>query len=128
MDSMQSERAKDYIFESPQSLNPYINDLLRYAFLTGTSERVLRYMCHPVKANGQPYSRSDLELMSHIKLWYDGMRFQHWVDKNNLKLYNEQNVLCVEMTMNEPANFLVHRHAQGQDKSEPKKFLAMRKA
>lgn len=123
----QSERAKDYIFESPQSLNPYINDLLRYAFLTGTSERALRYMGHPLKSNGQPYSRSELELMSRIKLWHDGMRIRHWVDKISLMLYNEQNVLRVEMTMNDPAKFRVHRHTQGQDKSAPKKFLPMRK-
>jgi hypothetical protein len=123
----QSERAKDYIFDSPQSLYPHINDLLRHAFLTGTSDRVLRYMGRPVNAAGQPHSRSNLELLSRVNLWYEGMRIRHWVDKNSLKLYNEQNVLRVEMTMNNPGKFLVYRHAEGQDKSEAKKLMPMRK-
>jgi hypothetical protein len=123
----QSERAKDYIFDSPESLKPYMNDLLRHAVLTGTSDRVLQYMAHPVKADGQPYSKSNLELMSRVSLWCEGMRIRHWVDKNSLKLYNEQNVLRVEMTMNNPGRFLVHRHTERQDKSEAKKLLPMRK-
>jgi len=123
----QSERAKDYIFDSPESLKPYMNDLLRHAVLTGTSDRVLQYMGRPVNADGQPHPRSNPELLSRINLWYDGMRIRHWVDKNSLKLYNEQNVLRVEMTMNNPGKFRVYRHAEGQDKSEAKKLMPMRK-
>ena len=44
-----------------------------------------------------------------------------------MKFYNEHNVLCFETTMNDPSKFKVYRHTEGQDISEPKKFLPMRK-
>jgi len=122
----QSEWAKDYIFRDPQVLQIHMNRLLRHAFITGTSERVLRYMGQPVRGNGQPYGSSKPELITKLKLWYDGGRIRHWVNKNSLKLYNEQNVLRFEFTMNDPKRFKVHRSVNGDD-SGIKKFLPMRK-
>jgi hypothetical protein len=122
----QSEWAKDYIFHDPQVLNVQMSKLLRHAFITGTSDRVLRYMGHPVQANGQPHWAADPELLSRVNLWHDGARIRHWVDKNSLKLYNEQNILRFEFTMNDPAKFRVHRTVEGSD-SDKKKFLPMRK-
>ena len=40
---------------------------------------------------------------------------------------NEQNVLRVEMTMNDPSKFRVHRHKLGQSKNESKSRLPLRK-
>jgi len=40
------------------------------------------------------------------------MRIRHWVDKNSVKLYNEQNVIRVETTINDPGKFKVFRHKQ----------------
>lgn len=123
----QSEWAKDYIFESPKMLAPYMNDFLRHAFITGTSDRVLRYMGRPVTVNGQPHPLSKPELFTRINLWNDGVRIRHWLDNNSVKLYNEQNVLRFEMTMNAPEKYRVYRHTQGSDDSEAKKLLPMRK-
>ena len=122
----QSEWAKDYVFESPEVLNACKDDFLRHALITGTCDRVLRYMGRPVKANGQPYPSANPELMTRISLWYDGLRIRHWVDENSLKLYNEQNVLRFEMTMNNPYAYRIYRHTEGK-KEEPKKLLPMRK-
>jgi hypothetical protein len=122
----QSEWAKDYIFHDPQVLGQEMNHLLRHAFITGTSDRVLRYMGHPVRANGQPHWAADPELMTRVNLWYDGARIRHWVNKNSLKLYNEQNVLRFEFTMNDPSKFRIYRTVEGSD-SDDKKFLPMRK-
>jgi hypothetical protein len=122
----QSEWAKDYIFHDPQVLNTYMSHMLRYAFITGTSDRVLRYMGHPVQANGQPHWAADPELISRVGLWYDGARIRHWVDKNSLKMYNEQNVLRFEFTMNDPTKFRIHRTVEGRD-SDKKEFRPMRK-
>ena len=122
----QSEWAKDYIFHNPQVLQMHMGQMLRHAFITGTSDRVLRYMGHPVRANGQPYWAADPELMSRVNLWYDGARIRHWIDKNSLKFYNEQNVLRFEFTMNDPTRFRIHRTVEGSD-SDVKKFLPMRK-
>ena len=122
----QSEWAKDYIFSDPQTLNLHMNRFLYHAFITGTFERVLRYMGRPVRADGQPYPTANPELISRINKWYDGARIKHWVDRNSVKMYNEQNVLRFEMTMNEPARFRVHRHVEGKSESV-KKLLPMRK-
>jgi len=122
----QSEWAKDYIFHDPKVLWEQMKPMLRHAFITGTSDRVLRYMGHPVQKNGQPHWKADPELISRVALWHDGARIRHWVDKNSLKFYNEQNVLRFEFTMNNPSRFRIHRTVVGNG-SEAKKFLPMRK-
>ena len=122
----QSEWAKDYIFHNPKVLKFHMEHLLRHAFITGTSDRVLRYMGRPVLKNDQPHWASDPELLSRVNLWYDGARIRHWMDKNSLKFYNEQNVLRFEFTMNDPTKFLVYRTVTGSDSGE-KKLLPMRK-
>ncbi|GHV24114.1 hypothetical protein FACS189465_0660 [Clostridia bacterium] len=101
-------------------------DLLRYALITGTSERILRFMGGPVKADGQPHHAAKPELITRINQWYDGLRVRHWLGRNSLKFYNEQNVLRFEMTMNDPTKYRIHRHIEGQ-KESPKKLLPMRK-
>jgi hypothetical protein len=83
-------------------------------------------MGRPVRANGQPHWAADPELISRVGLWYDGARIRHWVDKNSLKMYNEQNVLRFEFTMNDPTRFWIYRTVQGGD-SDIKKLLPMRK-
>jgi len=122
----QSEWAKDYIFHDPKVLTEQIKPILRHAFITGTSDRILRYMGHPVQKNGQPHWKADPELMSRVALYQDGARIRHWVDKNSLKLYNEQNVLRFEFTMNNPSRFRIHRTVEGSG-IDTKKFLPMRK-
>jgi hypothetical protein len=122
----QSEWAKDYIFHDPKVLNFHMGHLLRHAVITGTSDRVLRYMGRPVRANGQPHWAAAPELMTRINQWYDGARIRHWVDKNSLKFYNEQNVLRFEFTMNDPTKFRINRTIDGSG-SDEKKLLPMRK-
>ena len=61
-----------------------------------------------------------------LKQWYDGARIRHWVDKNSLKIYNEQNVLRFEFTMNDPTRFRIYRTTEGKPDQE-KKLLPMRK-
>ena len=120
----QSEWARDYIFSDPVALQQQMGHLIRHAFLTGNGDRVLQYMGKPVRPNGQPYS--DPELMTKLNSWYDGARLRHWVNGNSLKVYNEFNVLRVEMTMNDPRQYRVHRHTEGDPNGE-KKLLPIRK-
>lgn len=49
-----------------------------------------------------------------------------WADDNSVKLYNEQNVLRVEMTMNRPDRFEVFSHKEGRQDA-PKQRLPLRK-
>ena len=123
----QSEVAKDYIFVSPEKLNPLMDDLLLYSLITGTGDRVLRYFGAPVRSNGQPHPNSNPEILSRARFWYDGLRVRHWNGKNSVKFYNEHNVLRFEATMNDPGKFRIYRHTENQDKSEAKKLLPMRK-
>jgi predicted transcriptional regulator len=123
----QSELAKDYIFDDSASVNAIMNDLLIHALVTGKGERILKYFGRPIKADGQPYPRSNPQILSRASIWYDGLRVRHWDGRNSVKFYNEHNVLRFEMTMNDPTKYKIHRHTENQDKTETKKFLPMRK-
>ena len=123
----QSEWATDFIFPSPKDIAPFRDSLLRHAFMTGTANRVMRYLDHPLKKDGTPRADMNSELISRLQEFNDGLCVRHWVDKNSVKCYSELNNLRVEMTMNHPALFHVYRHTQGQDGSEPKRFLPLRK-
>lgn len=122
----QSEWAKDYIFNDSRELEKHMGQFLRYAFITGTGERVLRYMGKPVRENGQPHWSSKPEIVTRLSQWYDGVRIRHWDGKNSLKFYNEHNVLRFEFTMNSPEKFKIYRTVEGDD-GGTKKFLPMRK-
>lgn len=50
-----------------------------------------------------------------------------WITGNSAKVYNEQNVLRIETTINMPAMFRVHRRAQGQPHTAQKKLRPLRK-
>ncbi len=123
----QSEWATDLIFDSPESLKTPMDALLRHAHIIGTSTRVLRYLDRPLTKASRPDARSNDTVATRVTDFNDGMRIRHCVDKNSVKLYNEQNVLRVETTINDPGKFKVFRHKQGQDKNEPKQRLPMRK-
>jgi hypothetical protein len=123
----QSEWATDLIFTSPVKLASIMDSLLRHAHITGTSTSVLRYLDRPLTKTGNPHKRSTDEVMTRMTGFNDGIRLRHWVDKNSVKIYNEQNVLRVETTINDPGKFLVFRHKQGQAENEPKQRLRMRK-
>jgi hypothetical protein len=123
----QTEVARDYIFKDSGELSALMGDFQIHAMSTGTGEQILKYFGRPVKANGQPHHSAAPEIISRTKSWYNGARVRHWNDGNSVKIYNEHNVLRTEMTMNDPTRFKIYRHAENQDKSEPKRLLPMRK-
>lgn len=123
----QSEWATDYVFAAPGDLKPLLDALLRHALMTGTGERVLRYFGRPVDAAGQPHPLANPEVLTRANTWHDGVRIRHWVDQNSVKLYNEHNVLRVEMTMNNPAMFRVFRRPEGRRGAGTKKRMPLRK-
>ena len=123
----QSEWATDYVFATPGDLNPIMDALLRHALMTGTCERVLRYMGRPVDAAGQPHPLANPEVLTRANVWHEGVRIRHWVDKNSVKFYNEHNILRAEMTMNNPGMFRVFRRPEGRKSAGPKKRMPLRK-
>ena len=122
----QSELATDFISDSPERLNAIAGQLLRHAFMTGTSERVLRYFNRPLNAKGLPYA-GDSQICSRTLKFSEGLRVRHWIGNNSVKTYTEQNNLRVETTINQPGRFKVWRHAQGEKKTAPKQFRSLRK-
>ena len=123
----QSEWATDLIFPTSRDLQPIADSLLRHAFMTGVSTRVLRYLDRPLTKAGIPRADMNNEVTSRILDFNEGVRVRHWVDRNSVKVYNEGNTLRVETTMNQPGMFQVHRRAQGQPDSAPKRRLPLRK-
>jgi hypothetical protein len=123
----QSEWAADLIFPSPKDLNPIMDSLLRHAHMTGTSTNVLRYLDRPITLAGKPDRRSKDKVLTRVTDFNDGVRVRHWVDQNSVKVYNEQNVLRVETTINDPRKFQVFRHKKGQSLNEPKSRRPIRK-
>lgn len=124
----QSEWATDLIFTSTKDLSTISDSLLRHAHMTGTSTRVLRYLDRPLTAAGRPDARCKAQVQTRLMDFNDGVRLRHWVENNSVKIYNEQNVLRVETTINDPRKFKAHRHKQGQlNDGQPKKLLPLRK-
>jgi hypothetical protein len=123
----QSEWATDLVMDRPLRLSGTMEALLKHAWFTGTSTRVLRYMGRPIRRDGQPYGSCPNEVMSRVMAFHDGVRVRHWVDHNSVKVYNEQNVLRVETTMNNPYMFKVYRRAEGEASNATKKARPIRK-
>lgn len=123
----QSEWATDLIFPRPQDAASLMEALLRHAVITGTSDRVLRYLARPLTAGGQPHARFSGQVSTRVACFHEGVRVRHWVDQNSVKAYNEHNVLRFETTVNNPAAFQVWRRAQGQSPTAPKTLRALRK-
>jgi len=123
----QSEWATDYIFTSPEAIVPISNSLLKHAFMTGTGIRILRYLDRPLTVAGKPYANMNNEVLSRILDFQDGLCVRHWVDSNSVKVYNQLNVLRIETTINDPKMFKVHRRAQGEPATTPKRRLGLRK-
>jgi len=79
----QSEWATDLIFPSPKDVAPILDSLLRHAFMTGTADRVLRYLGRPLKKDGTPRADMNHEVMSQLLEFEEGLRVRHWVDGNS---------------------------------------------
>jgi len=119
--------AKDYILKSGDDLRALIEDLQLHALVTEKGERILKYYISPVRVDGQPFTNTNPELVSRTNVWFDGLRVRHWDDRNSVKFYNEHNVLRFEVTTSDPTKFKIYWHTQNQSRSEPKRFMPMRK-
>lgn len=123
----QSEWATDLIFHDHAMAQQHMDMLLRHALITGTSDRVLRYLARPVTRAGLPHARDSSQVVTRIATYHDGVRVRHWAGDNSAKIYNEQNIIRTEATVNDPEAFQVMRHAQGESAKQPKRRLPMRK-
>jgi hypothetical protein len=123
----QSEWATDLICRDASFAQTTMESLLSHALITGTSERVLRYLARPMTKAGNPYASSTSEVQTRVIAYQDGMRIRHWVGKNSAKVYNEQNVVRFEATINDPSAFKIMRRKQGASRTAKQERLAMRR-
>ena len=70
--------------------------------MVGTSSRVSRYLDRPLTKADKLYANSNDDIITRVSDFSDGMHIRHWTGKNSVKLYNEQNVLRLETTINDP--------------------------
>jgi len=123
----QSEWATDLICQDSAIARERMDDLLRHALITGTSDRVLRYLARPITRDGHPYARDNSQIVTRVATYHDGVRVRHWAGQNSAKVYNEQNVIRVETTINDAAAFRVMRKTENAPARSPKRRLPMRK-
>ena len=123
----QSEWATDLICQNSTTAQERMNDLMRHALITGTSDRVLRYLARPITCDGNPYARDKSQIVTRVATYHNGVRIRHWAGDNSAKVYNEQNVIRVETTINDPSAFKVMRKPQDAPAKEPKRRMSMRK-
>ncbi len=92
------------------------------------------YRAHFCDKTGYPVLRSYRAQFKHLYFYFDDpqfgfmnirlqtwfpyhiqVRLRHWCNRNSVKVYNEKNKLRVETAINEPDQFKVFPHKQGQD-------------
>jgi hypothetical protein len=96
----QSEWARDYIFDSPDSLKPIIQDLLHFSFVSDSVQNIFKYM-------NRTSDKSDFS--SRINKFDNGYCFKTYLNKNSAKFYSYIYGLRFEFTINNPEVFKVYR-------------------
>lgn len=91
------------------------------------SQATAPYLGRPLTGAGKPHGNFNNEVISRVLDFHDGLRVRHGIDHNSVKVYNEQNVLRIETTINQPYMFKVYRRAQGQPRNTLKKLRPLRK-
>ena len=111
----QSEWATDLIGPDPAWAEETMDTLMRFAFNTGTANRILRYLDKPLRADGKPYANISADVISRVTEFAEGIRVRHQVGRNSVKAYNQHNIIRIESTVNDPGAFRVMRPKQGSD-------------
>ena len=109
----QSEYATDILFRDSSVLKEIYPALLQHAIHHFGCKDVLRFLGRRI--NG----RFEGEIRSHMGCRVEGVRIQHWVEENSIKMYDKAgSVLRIETTINKPARYKVRRRVtrHGQKK------------
>jgi hypothetical protein len=130
----ESELATDVMFRSPAPLARLYPTLVRHAITSFSSGDVMRFLGHPIPANGKVHPKFQGQVVSDLKQRPEGIRVKHSVNANSIKMYDKQGtVLRVETTINRARDFRVFREGQcgphGRAKNDgKKKWRVMRKS
>lgn len=100
----ESEFATDVIFATAADLHAIYPRLLHHAIEHFTTGDLLRFLGRVVPGRFQGQAHSTLVHRP------EGIRIRHWLDENSIKMYDKGGrLLRVEMTLNNPDRFKVHR-------------------
>ena len=110
----QAEWATDVMFTDADALARRYPALVRHALTDFRSPDVLRFLAK----SPSPSYRG--EVTTDFKRRIEGVRVKHAAKTNSVKMYDKAgNVLRVETTINQQAEFKTRRRAQGQPDSQP---------
>jgi hypothetical protein len=127
----QSEWATDVSFRKAGDLKRLYPLLVHHAMTTLRSPDILRFLGKKLTKSGEVNDHVQAEVTSDLKRRQEGVRIKHRYNDNSEKLYDKAytpagTILRAEMTMDDPEDFLVYRHTEG-DPDGPLEWLRMRK-
>jgi hypothetical protein len=114
----QSEWASDIAFRSAADLGRLYPQWLRHAITNYSSTDVYRFLGRKLTPDGKIWTRFEGEIKSSMTRRTEGVRIKHWVDRNSIKMYDCDNVLRIETTINDPSDFHAVRPKQGGPEDE----------
>jgi hypothetical protein len=124
----QTEWATDLAFRDADMLAGLYPQLIRRGIETFGSEDVLRFLGHPVPAEGRIPAHLKAEVTSDLKRRPEGVRLKHRAGRNTVKLYDKQgSVLRIETTLNEVKGLKSYR-TSARDPEGPRQWRPMRKS
>lgn len=114
----QSEGASDIAFREPAGLRRLFPLLLRHAMTTCGSPEILRFLGPSTRLGGRVPQYFHGELTSEVRQREEGVRIQHRLNQNSLKLYDKAyppmgSVLRPERTLHQEEDFRVYRPKEG---------------
>ena len=128
---VESEWATDVGFRGGVELKRLYPLLVEHGMLHFSSADVMRFLGHPVTANGRAHGNFQGELTTDLKRRVEGARVKHRVERNSVKMYDKAHqavgsVLRIETTVNNEKVFRVYRSKEGEPEGE-KKWRRMRR-
>jgi hypothetical protein len=118
----QSEWALDWTVD-PQQLRRLYPKLLHLGITCFSSADILRFLGKHPNQDGQVRANFTQPITSDVRRRTEGVRIKHFVGKNSIKLYDKaytpnSAVLRAEVTLNDPAQFLVYRPKEGANQQD----------
>jgi hypothetical protein len=106
----QSEWATDVAFRSRSALEEWYPRWVRHAFLNFTSTQVLRFLGRSGRLPADP----TVDVHSDVQAVAESVRLKHWVNGNSAKMYDHENLVRAETTINAPKEFRSYRSKVGE--------------
>lgn len=108
----QAEFATDILFHSRDELEKILDDLLTTSVIGFDAQDVMHFL------GRKPHHAFTGEIVIDHKKRHQGRRIKFRLKRNSIKIYDHLNVLRIETTINNPAEFKVLRPVDGEHEGE----------